>query len=257
MSFPIKAKDLEKNQASNDEEALFIAVEALLNDEFEKLAFSKNTNVIELKNNILNDPRFEEVHGLIGYEKTLLTSIVAKNEIENDISKLMALQNKTLEALEEDKPSGHSSYAKLSVAASVIIITLISVLGASYIINKNSETTATKSNSDELIINQEKSLDKSSKGANNADNPGVVSREEPTSEQDTQDPEIKTNIDSVSPSSNSSGGVGVDSYTASTTNNESFVSKHSKKIIEGLFFLIVLVVILFFRTAFKKSEDSK
>jgi hypothetical protein len=58
MGSPIKAKDLEKNQASNDEEAFYIAVEAILNDDFEKLAFSNKVNIADLKNKIINDPKF-------------------------------------------------------------------------------------------------------------------------------------------------------------------------------------------------------
>ena len=68
MNSSIRAKDLKDNQSLSNEEALYIAVEAILNGDFEKLRFSKNVVPSEIKENIINSQRFEEIKASITYD---------------------------------------------------------------------------------------------------------------------------------------------------------------------------------------------
>ena len=97
MNSSIRAKDLKDNQSLSNEEALYIAVEAILNGDFEKLRFSKNVVPSEIKENIINSQRFEEIKASITYEKNILNSFLSDNEPVNDLSKLTEIQTKTIE----------------------------------------------------------------------------------------------------------------------------------------------------------------
>lgn len=262
MSYPIKARDLEKNQASNDEEALYIAVEAILNGEFENLAFAKNVNVVELKQAVSNDPKFEEVRGIIGYEQNLLTSVIANNEAQNDIKKLMEIQSKTLAEFDaNNQVSKHSNFAKLSVAASLLVVVMVSVLSFSYIANKDS--TAKKSNSqsvqyDKSVENKGPNLES---GSSTDTNPGVVTRDDTEPTATTEIPETSSvdstaKVPEATTDSESGGFADVSANSESIDGGQPFIEKNKNIIIDLIIFVLILLIILLFRFAFKK-RDSK
>ena len=243
MSTPIKAKHFEKDFASSDEEALYIAVEAIINDEFERLPFSKSANVYELRSNITNDSSYDEIEKTISNQKLLLNSFISNRPVENNLQKITELQNKAMEAIENESKDSNSMYKKLSVAASVLVVCLVSVLGISYALNKNNTDINSVKSSNKLSDMKASSSPNSATSpvAGSDANNGVVSRDNanlPTSE-------LTTN--SVTSSKSFTATTADETITTTPKNNV-------KHLIETALFLVFLLLLLVIRAILKKTK---
>ena len=263
MNSSIRAKDLKDNQSLSNEEALYIAVEAILNGDFEKLRFSKNVVPSEIKENIINSQRFEEIKASITYEKNILNSFLSDNEPVNDLSKLTEIQTKTIEALynntEKNTPS---PYAKFAVAASILVVVLISVLGSSFFINsKNNDNFATKSKlQDRPAFQKSETLyeqvpqDKDVQSGSNS-----VSRD--SNETETAKPTSEEEITIKPPdTTESTMDNNADKYNQAQSNtpvisSTSFIERNIIIIATGALFLFVLLLIILFKVLVKYRKD--
>lgn len=235
MSFPVKTSDLKNISVTDDEEASYVVIEAILNSTFDEIEFSEEINRNEFKHQVTSHELFDEISNSIVDQKNLINSVVAKNKSSDNISKLLEIQHNSLTEINSEASKSAKIFSdKFKYASAACLILLFISLSSftMFAIKKTNEARNAPQRSENTQVT--KSSDSPSAG---------VTSDSSSLESEKNGSSTGQNYSVVSADSENSGSTG---YT-----NLEIISL----IIIAIIFVSIVIFSYFFLT--KKLQDDK